>query len=404
MTTAGSHTIVEDRLGPMLDVDSHEMAPTHVWGEMFGRHSQRFAELTEAFLTRLGEDNVLAPGVVDQAEITPESVWSTKGPRAPGSFDFDRRTEVLDVMGTKRQMVFPTSALLSFVALLGGKPMLSVFQLEDTPEVDEMLWGVIHEYNDWALRTTAGHAGRYRAAALVAASDVDDLMAPSTDLVERGAKALWLSSAAPPGGRSPADHDLDPFWAMLAEADVAAALHLGADAGFRATEVWAKALPEFQPIRMDSAEITLDPFTATTMQLAPINYLTAMVMGGVFERHPMLRFGVLELGSSWLGPLAEHLDVWAAGPFSRRMQTILTMPPSAYLARNVRVTPFYFEPIGLYLERHPTLQTSYCFSSDYPHKEGGVDARARYYESIRHLGDDVAKKFFVTNGEWLMPG
>jgi predicted TIM-barrel fold metal-dependent hydrolase len=212
-----------------------------------------------------------------------------------------------------------------------------------------------------------------------------------------------MPSAAPPAGLSPADHDLDPFWSLMEERKVAVTLHIGTDNGFRATDQWAKALPEFEPVKLDSAEITFDPYTASTVHMVPANYLTAMVMGGVFERHPELRFGAIELGSSWLGPLAEHLDVWAAGPFRKRMATILSMAPSEYIARNVRVTPFYFEPIDLYLERYTGLRDCYCYSTDYPHQEGGPEAKARSYEKVAPLGHDMVRKYFITNGKWLMP-
>ena len=36
--------------------------------------------------------------------------------------------------------------------------------------------------------------------------------------------------------------------------------------------------------------------------------LTSMVMGGVFERFPALRFGIIEFGAQWIGPLAERMD------------------------------------------------------------------------------------------------
>jgi predicted TIM-barrel fold metal-dependent hydrolase len=404
--TATASAAEHDVLNHTIDVDSHEMAPTHVWGEMFGENSSNLARAAAVMLAQLGDNSVVYPDLADRADITEQTVWTTKGPPAPGAFDFKRRLEVLDLMGTQRQLVFPTSALLSFAMLVSassGGALIRKFGLENSPEVEAMLWGVIREYNDWALRTTTEHPDRYRAATLVVARTVDELMAQATDLAERGARALWLPGAMPPAGRSPADHDLDPFWSLMEDTNVAVTLHIGTDSGFRATDTWARALPEFEPVKLDSAEITFDPFTASTVHMVPANYLTAMVMGGVFERHPRLRFGALELGSSWLGPLAEHLDVWAAGPFRRRMSTILTMPPSEYIARNVRVTPFYFEPIDLYLERHAALQDCYCYSTDYPHQEGGADAKARLYAKVKPLGDDVVRKFFASNGEWLLP-
>ena len=35
-----------------------------------------------------------------------------------------------------------------------------------------------------------------------------------------------------------------------------------------------------------------------------------MVIGGVFERHPRLRMGIIECGATWLGPLVERIEMF----------------------------------------------------------------------------------------------
>ena len=45
-------------------------------------------------------------------------------------------------------------------------------------------------------------------------------------------------------------------------------------------------------------------------------WLTAMVMGGVFERHPDLTVLISELGIDWLPRLARRLDDTAEGDVS----------------------------------------------------------------------------------------
>ena len=98
----------------------------------------------------------------------------------------------------------------------------------------------------------------------------------------------------------------------------------------------------------------------------------------------------IELGVHWLGPLADALDMWAAGVFARRLAPSLSMKPSDYIARNVRVTPFNIvEPIELYFTRYPHLARCFCFSTDYPHVEGGKDIRSKVEERLRPLGADV---------------
>src|SRR5258708_19280735 len=48
---------------------------------------------------------------------------------------------------------------------------------------------------------------------------------------------------------------------------------------------------------------TLFPYTT----LFRSHFISMLVLGGVFERFPSLRFGAIEVGGGWLGPLAERL-------------------------------------------------------------------------------------------------
>jgi hypothetical protein len=79
------------------------------------------------------------------------------------------------------------------------------------------------------------------------------------------------------------------------------------------------------------------------------------------------------------------------------------MRPTEYLARNVRVGPFYFEDVKSYFERYPDLSTVYCFSTDYPHREGGRDAKNRFLSNLNGVDPSLLQQFFVDNGRWLLP-
>jgi hypothetical protein len=81
----------------------------------------------------------------------------------------------------------------------------------------------------------------------------------------------------------------------------------------------------------------------------------------------------------------------------------LSKRPTEYVAEQVRVTPFFFEPVDTYLERHPELVDVYCYSSDYPHSEGGPHAMQGFYDRLAPFGDDVLGKFFRTNAELIVP-
>ena len=49
------------------------------------------------------------------------------------------------------------------------------------------------------------------------------------------------------------------------------------------------------------------------------------------------------------------------------------------------------------------MQDVYCFSTDYPHFEGGKSPLHVMMDRVSRLGSDVIEKFFVTNAEWVMP-
>ena len=133
--------------------------------------------------------------------------------------------------------------------------------------------------------------------------------------------------------------------------------------------------------------------------LAAEVYLTTLVMGGVFERFPALRFGAIEFGAAWLGPLAERLDRHAS--LLTKIGADYPLMPSEYLRRNVRVTPQWTEPLDVLVERYG-VRECYVFSTDYPHIEGGRHPVETFREMAERVSPGYVEEFFVTNGELLL--
>jgi predicted TIM-barrel fold metal-dependent hydrolase len=199
---------------------------------------------------------------------------------------------------------------------------------------------------------------------------------------------------------SPADRALTPFWSLCEEADVAVLLHAASEQVLRST-AWSR-VREFDEDRKVCLEFVLDPLFFSSFHYGVQNYLGTMVVGGVFERHPRLRFGIIEAGADWIGPLADHLDLWASR-FTTQLGKIITMKPSDYIARNVRVSGFCFESFATYFDRYSELSDVYCYASDYPHIEGGSDQLEVYARDLAGLDARSAEKFFVSNAEWILP-
>jgi predicted TIM-barrel fold metal-dependent hydrolase len=393
--------------GRALDADAHEMAPIEFWEEVFGPAAARTAVLLHHVAVAVGPDQLTCPDLkADDGPINAETVWTIRGNRAPSAIDLGRRVEVLDTMGIDKQLIFPTFAILANVMATADEVFLRskwglTIPLE---EIRQLGREGLEEYNSWAARITALAPDRLRPVAYVVDDGTpEDLMAQTKELTGRGIRAVNLPSGTPPGGLSPADPKLDEFWGFLEGNDIPVVLHVGGELGFVKTAVWGEA-PVFAPGKITSVEVGIDPFSFATMHFPSTQYLSALVLGGVFDRFPRLRFGVIELGCSWLGQFAEGLDMWARDVFHRRMGDYLSMLPSEYIARNVRVSPFNtFEPIEKQFERYPHLSDCYCYSSDYPHFEGGLDSMRLVYDRLAPLGDDVLERFFFKNAELLLP-
>lgn len=405
MTTADT----VDILDRTFDLDAHEMAPMHFWGKLFGEPGARLAEITEPLMKKAAEggNDFYNPTVEgDAMEVTPETVWHVRGTSAPSAIDLSRRIEVMDVMGIRRQMVFPSVAMTAFILMGEQDAVLRnvITQMSglSQDELSRLGRDCIDSYNEFAARLAPIAPDRLRPVAyLPPTSSAAELTEMVRGYIERGIRVINLPAGTPPGGCSPASPDLDPFWGMCAEADLAIVSHLGSEQDFLGSGAWSNA-PAFEFVKHAKDELS-EPYTFSTHRFAFENFLTCMVLGGVFERHPRLRFGVIEAGAGWFGPLADSLDRWAVA-YSARMAKYLSMKPSEYLARNVRVTPYNtLEDAGELLRAHPNLATCYSFSTDYPHQEGGVDSKKTFDDVVAPLGDEIRELFFAGNGSWLLP-
>jgi hypothetical protein len=184
----------------------------------------------------------------------------------------------------------------------------------------------------------------------------------------------------------------------LAEAEMPVTLHIGGQQGFFGSDAWPEA-DLLRPGSFSTGE-PVGPHMLATMHLAAQNYLAAMVYGGVFDRHPTLRIGVIELGAMWVGPFVDLLEDRLQ--VSRRLRDGLQRGPSEVFSDQIRVTPFFWERTARQIDRYGMGEV-YAFSSDFPHPEGGTDPIGRMAADIESLGEGALDAFFVTNAELLLP-
>jgi predicted TIM-barrel fold metal-dependent hydrolase len=381
------------------DMDAHEAVPAKLWASEFGPEAELFANISMD--TPDGHQPLIFnPDLVeDKAEINAHNVWKVKMEEAPGSFDLHRRIEVMNFIGTRRQVLFAGGF---------GQQAIYFFNKYENPNTFRKIKGteserkryahkMIELHNDWCVRAFKGN-GRLKVCAILLEDTVDEMYNTMRRLLGQGIRVFQISCTNPPAGISPAHPDIDRVWALAAEAGAGLMVHVdGSSAdGFLKTQKWKDA-PAFDGWRIGE-EFALDPWTLTNLHLAVQNYLQTMVLGGVFDRHPNLFFGVQEFGAGWVGPFAENMDrYYSHTPFPTDIgERKLKMKPSDYVRRNVRVSPFDFEPVGMYIDRYG-FEDVFCFASDFPHYEGGKQPIENFLDSLSRQSDAVLRKFFVEN-------
>jgi predicted TIM-barrel fold metal-dependent hydrolase len=123
---------------------------------------------------------------------------------------------------------------------------------------------------------------------------------------------------------------------------------------------------------------------------AVVRPLTFFIWGGVFERHPKLRVVITEATTTWAQGFQEHLDEryvdWHVTAKLGDYRSHLTMKPSEYFQRNVRVGTFFARREAE--RRYGVGVGCMMWGSDYPHPEGTWPyTRERMVETFRGMPD-----------------
>jgi predicted TIM-barrel fold metal-dependent hydrolase len=240
--------------------------------------------------------------------------------------------------------------------------------------------GFAELYNEWIAGWCARGQGRFHGAAVVPIEYVDDSIA-----VLRKAKKLGLVAAMiPPAlARRNLDHpDLDAFYAAAVDLDMALGVH-GAP-GVHLPKIGVDRFDNY--IQVHCLSFPFDQMTA----------MTALVSGGVFERHAALRVALLEAGVGWVpyfvDRMHEHWEKrgdWIENGWRR--------DPREYVERgNVWVTCEPGEPI-LPAVVEILGPDFVMFASDYPHWDGEWPESTKPLRTRTDLSDGVRAKVAGAN-------
>jgi predicted TIM-barrel fold metal-dependent hydrolase len=170
---------------------------------------------------------------------------------------------------------------------------------------------LMRSYNDYAAERTADSGGRLRWIGTVPIRDVQEAERELRRCHSKGASGVMLLCSA--GDQLLHDRAFDPFWAAAEKLQVPVCCHLG----------WGH----------DGLLASCDtPATAVFVgaDMALVMALFSFVAGGIFDRFPHLKVGLIEGGVDWFPVALKRMKMWrhtqAGHPWPARHE------PEHYLA------------------------------------------------------------------------
>ena len=377
---------IENRI--VHDADAHTMELPNWFDDYADKNIQKaFRErfsgkkgLAQTYFENIDENHQTSA----YQEKNEEELMIRKNYDALGSFNSKDRSEALDLLVVQSQLVFPTS------------PNVWLESLEHGDDID-MLYSVAEATNRAQIDFCSDDK-RLLPVTYIPLANIDRSIEIAKLAIQSGSSALLIPWACPKN-HSTSHIGFEPIWSMAEESGIPILFHVGS-ADFVLPKAHSlNGMPKVKDFH--GGEENFRSISYMAISSGPMQALSLLILDGVLERHPHLKFGVIELGSVWVPGFMKQLDS-AFEAFSRHEERLqsLSLKPSEYINRQVRVTPYPTEPTGWVIKE--AGNDIFMFSSDYPHVEGGRNPLARFEKSIEGISHEAQDKFFRLNFENLM--
>lgn len=279
---------------------------------------------------------------------------------AKRNWDSEFRLSEADADGVAAEVLFPNTVPPFFPTV----PNVTI-KLPRTTEELELRWAGVQAHNRWLVDFCALAPQRRRGVAQVFPHDIDRALMEIRWAVEQGCFGGILVPAVSPGDTvEPLFHTrYEPIWALCEELDISVVQHSGTG---------SPEMPMDQPAS--------NPVLITEMAHWAHRTLSHLLLAGVFERYPRLRFAPTEQGTMFVRGDLMILEAMVPamktsahnrtyGMFGGSSVDELTLTPTEYVRRNCyfgasSFSPYELGAIKLLGDEHV------MWGSDYPHEEG----------------------------------
>jgi uncharacterized protein len=311
-----------------------------------------------------------------------------KNYQALGAFLPQDRPKAVDYLGFASQLVFTTFCLGNF-------------QLEYGDDA-ELCYAAATAHNRM-MTDFCSVDRRLLPTGYVPFMDFERAAAATKEAIALGAKAILIPSRCPKD-HSPSHIGFDPVWRQAEEAGLPILFHVGGEEKLNPA-YFENGLPrvkDFHGGEENFTSVSFMPIPNAVMQT-----LACLIIDGVMDRFPRLKFGAIELGASWVPSWMRFMDSAAAAFLKNEERlTKLSAKPSEIAQRQVRVTPYPHEDTGWIIRN--SGDEMLLFSSDFPHVEGGRNPLKRFNDALDGIAPRAVERFYTDNfidlmGEGLAP-
>ncbi len=270
----------------------------------------------------------------------------------PGGYIPEEHLKDMDADGVDVSIVYPTVGLL-------------LYSVPDS----NLLTEIFRTYNDWLAEFCSYNLKRLKGVAMI---NVDDVQSGVKEL-ERCARmglGAGMITVYPPEGRGYNLPEYEPLWAAAQDLQMPIGLHIATNRPSAGQEFGVGE----QADRVSSAFISnADHWIRMS--------LAHMAFSGVFERHPKLQVGSVEMELSWIPHFLDRIDyTYTQRQQQDRYRFKEDMLPSDYIHRNV-FFGFQEDSLGIRL-REIIGVDNLLWGSDYPHQESTFPRSRQIVEEI----------------------
>jgi predicted TIM-barrel fold metal-dependent hydrolase len=264
---------------------------------------------------------------------------------------------------------------------------------------------VSHRYNEWLADWVRGYEHRLVANAIVplCLDQIDDTIRELTYARELGFRSATLPISVPwlPYDRP----EYEPLWSAFEDLDMIAAFHVASGNTYIVSDfVNLRTVPQVfiddYRNRVDEWAWVETPAMAVMVMASGMSPIVHLTTSGALERHPRLRFVVVESEMGWLAWVLQEMDTMGHRRRAHFRDYKLDLLPSEYFKRQGWIT-FTEDPVGI-----ATLDfvgaDRVLWSNDYPHDEGTfLESQEAIERSFRGLDADTQRRVLWANAAEL---